>query len=170
MEFHTETRFLSFSISVPSLGNGYSTTSVYHIPHANMLHSSGKVAKHGTWIYHIPHVQLELKNNKPKPRLKNVFVWNCFLIIHLHLTWVIRGTGARTAVRGWAWDPELWDRPPRDTMWLVSGHGPWESQTPKLGSSKTTIPKIQKQENNVSNSLISTCLCPSLESWLLQLP
>ena len=47
-----------------------------------------------------PHFQLELKTTNQKPRLKNVFVWNCFLIIHLHLTWVSMGTGARTSLRG----------------------------------------------------------------------
>ena len=35
-----------------------------------------------------------VENNKPKTsfekRLETVFVWNCFLIIHHHLTWVIR--------------------------------------------------------------------------------
>ena len=79
-----------------------------------------------------PHCQLELKTTNQKPRLKNVFVWNSFLIIHLHLTWVSMGTGARTSVRGRSWYPEFWDRPPRDTMWLVYGHGPWESQSPKV--------------------------------------
>ena len=168
MEFHTETRFLSF----PSLCHHWAMATEQHqytISHMTTCCEVHEiVAKHGNMK--LSHST----NNKPKTsfekRLETVFVWNCFLIIHLHLTWVSMGTGARVSFRGRPWYPEFWARPPRDTMWLVSGHGPWESQTPKLGSSKTTIPKTHKQENCVSNSVVSTCLGPSLESWLLQLP
>ena len=82
-----------------------------------------------------------VETTNQKPRLKNVFVWNCFLIIHLHLTWVFRELVPGFPSEDGPGIQSFWARPPRDTMWLGSGHGPWESQTPKLGSSKTKIPK-----------------------------
>ena len=80
------------------------------------------------------------------------------------------GTGTTDRPLERSWCPEFWDSPHRGYLAaspLVLRLG---TLNPKVGSSKTKIPNTHKQENNVSNCLISTCLCPSLEGWLLQLP
>ena len=47
-------------------------------------------------------------------------------------------------------------------MWLGSGHGPWESQTPKLGSSKTKIPKTHK---HVETKSLKRCFPVCVHLW-----